>query len=379
MGINWSDDSIITPNFLNQVLQNVRSKIKINAKGKELSNNSALLEDFLTLVFYDSATISKNPIAGLALKNRRDIVQKYFNTGLFNNLNYDDDIKGVKFEKELSDIIKIGLNNFELNSDANHFYSYTGGAIGSEKIDLYKIVDNKIHDMTLWLYKYSSKKIRESYLKGTDLNSIGVSTNVDGKIDVAMNYFNINVNIHDGYLEKILPLLSSGKFTVKTSKNNRNTGMIMLGNTNPFRVFMNVTGGTGIKALERWQRTLACMGKINGFSGHSHHIPIDAELFFKIRTIYELTGYGAQYVSDLINNSFNDLNGADYIIYLNDAKKHVYVFSTAELISNIENSISNLKEVKYPNGISVDKSLWGRIKLQYVLRNTQISNLEFKV
>ena len=104
-----------------------------------------------------------------------------------------------------------------------------------------------------------------------------------------------------------------------------------------------------------WEKMLSCMDYHN-----NHHAAL---LFYQIRYMYELTGYGLQYTENKINEALGSLGAKYFIYYYPNAG--VRVISTASIINNLINAVRDDNLWKYNvKDITKEYALYAKLKMR---------------
>lgn len=151
---------------------------------------------------------------------------------------------------------------------------------------------------------------------------------VQGKIDIAGYRAELDVKGNttlSPYAKRMVKALTGATFT---AKNYISSSSLHFGNTNPFRIFATVAP-SGEDTVGRFKQMLNC------FDGHAGFHTKAPTYFYRIKAIYELTGYGTQYVRNVFNESFQG-SGARFLIY-NDPVGEIYVIPTQSIMDQLLN------------------------------------------
>lgn len=321
-------DNISTEEYLQNTLSYMKNKLIKNNDSflAQEKANAKKLQDFFNAI----GTRNYSPENFIAEKEVQQIQEKLQALGLgavwnFNNIKGTKNITNTAFEKYLSSLVK----NVMKKAEEQNWIELKGRSynlvIGKENVSILKNIEDDLVTDTLTnlvkeTYKEEGERIKGYADETKRIDHANV--NVQGKIDVGFNFsFDITVNMPDE-LKEIFNLLSDATFSAKAYATLRD---VEIGHTNSFRVFMATTQGNTENKIYHWYRMLSCMDH------HDYHEA--ALLFYQIRYIYELTGYGQQYIKEKINQVLGNSTGAKYLIYFNPGSG-VQVLSTAVIIHN---------------------------------------------
>jgi hypothetical protein len=323
--------NISTETYLMNILNEMKANIE---RGKTIEENRAeaqLLEDF----FNEIGKYNENPdniIEGSARAEMREAIQALHmgKVWSFLGVNGLKEMSGTGFEDYLGRLTNRIMQNAKKYNLATWSKSYNYIInLGSQTVDIYKNISDDIsNEVTKKLIDETYKDIRPKLEKDADEahKKLGINARVQGKIDNAMRYIDFEVTTENPILQKVLPLLAQATFSDKAYLT---TGDVVLGQTNSFRVFLAVSGeGSAEEKVYHWYRMLTCMDH------HGYHNA--SSLFYQIRYMYELTGYGLKYTENKINEALGSL-GAKYFIYYHEGK--IKVISTAVIINDLINAV----------------------------------------
>lgn len=329
-----------TSEYLQDRLDTIRANILINQQNGIDENDALLLEDFFRIIAFGQGI--DNPLAGVSLQERIDTLKKY-------NIPIDTlrkDISGFAFEDWVQDIIESSMNLFSENDIVS--WSSMVKITGKDQFNLYeKIADPVIKSAVAKAYKGAS----QTFKKMTDENNerYRLNTQVFGKIDTGNLYFNLELNTEDPYLQEIIPLLAQSTFTDKGYLTKHD---VRIGQTNPFRVFMAVSNDVDYNLrLRHWYAMLSCMEEHN-----SHGAP---RLFYELRYIYELTGYGGFYIRKEIQDVF--ARGARFFLYLSNGV--LKVIPVSRILVKLNQKLNSGKLIKQQQ-INRDYALYAILKMR---------------
>lgn len=327
------DRTIKTPIYLNEVLNRIKNDIIENKNLEIEKQNAQLIENFLNAIGGHQQD-PDNLIEGLTNQLLQEALNKLnINSSWFFN-NQKNDLTGISFEKYLEKLLNEILEKPDISTYQSKKYVVN---LGSKYVDIFKNITDDLENETVneTMKKFytgiknklieDDKKAKEKRKKSQFVSS------VQGKIDVAKKYIDFKVIVNDPVLEKVLPLLAESSFTIKAYKT---MDTVKIGQTNPYRVFLATSDKGSIKQKTyQWIRMLYCMDL--------HPTENAALLFYQIRYIYELTGYGQQYVENKISEALGQ-TGAKYFIYYHPGTG-VKVLSTAVIINNFLDMVKNDK------------------------------------
>lgn len=228
---------------------------------------------------------------------------------------------GLKLEIGISRIIK-GMGAYALAKQTNN--SIESGKTYNTFIELLESKGmsgtTNIGHATVNLVEVGNEKIREKFIEtyndvrevifnhfNTDINKsfkyINTFPAVQGKIDVNGLNASLNLKLSTNIDGGITAALQNSTFTLKNYASNLD---IHLGKTNPFRVYVSV--GADYYHYP-WPRLMNCL--------HHHYSnihPFSDIFFYRIRAIYELTGYGQNYTNSALNTLLGN-QGAKFLIF----------------------------------------------------------------
>lgn len=218
---------------------------------------------------------------------------------------------------------------------------------GNDSFDLYEgIIDPIAQSAIAEAYKHASQTYQKNANKAN--YDYQIKTEVYGKIDTGNFYCELKIATEDPYLQQLIPLLASSTFTDKGYLTKHD---VRLGQTNPFRVFMAVTSDTYDLRLRHWYAMLECMKEHS-----SHGAP---RLFYELRYIYELTGYGGSYVREAIQTIF--AKGARFFLYLSGST--LKVIPVSRILVKLNQKLKN-KTLIRQSSINMHYSLYAILKLR---------------
>lgn len=208
------------------------------------------------------------------------------------------------------------------------------------------IVKNKFNDVYVKTQEELKKYAKEESKIATFMPS------VQGKIDI--NGYTANLVIEgelkfSKYTKDILKALKDATFT---AKNYISTDTLKFGQTNPFRIFATVAPG-GHETVGRFCRMINC------FESHPNYHSKAPVLFYRIKAIYELTGFGTKYVDSALNQVISG-KGAKYLVW-NNPLGNIYVIPTQKIVNEL---IENATEESLPNGWK--DALYGKVELHQI-------------
>ena len=352
---NTSLGRLSTHNYLSSILDIARTNIMVNEANGQDEADALILEDFLNLVALGQPT--DNIILGYSMQNRKEVIESF---GIPLKQLINQDVSGLAFEDWAQSIFEQALEKAKEQQMIS--YGSKVSISGTDSFLLFEdVVDPMMQDLYAQTYRQASQTVKD---KTKEVNRYNIKADVYGKIDTANYYSDFQVHIHDEYLEKLLPLLASASFTDKAYLTKHD---VRIGQTNPFRVFVAMSPDTGQAKLDRWYRTMTCMNE-NGPHG-SHNAPL---LFYELRYIYELTGYGGYYVREEIRNLFK--NGARFFLYYSN-QTLIKVIPVSRIIKNLNAKLSSGKLIKQKN-IDKEYALYAKLKMRLTATDPMTFELE---
>lgn len=326
-----------------EYLTNIKNKMKQNImRNQSVAKSKAdaqLLENFFNEIGGQPID-PDNIVEGITREDIQDAIKRLGMGKVwhFKGSEGIKDISGVGFEDYLGRLSNRIMQNAKKQGLASWSKSYNYIInLGSSTVNLYNNITDDISNETTknlidQAYKDVKTKLDEDNMKAQ--KKYGVNAKVQGKIDNAMKLLDFTVSdIDNPALKRILPLLADSSFSDKAYLT---TGYVRIGQTNSFRVFLAVSGeGSAEEKIYHWERMLNCMDY------HDEHNA--AMLFYQIRYMYELTGYGLQYTENKINQALGNSLGAKYFIYYHPGKDNgkVRVISTAAIINDFIFAVEN--------------------------------------
>lgn len=301
-----------------------------NNKG-QISDETAVSEEFWDIVEQKTLVNALNDVTG----------GKLINENLLNFKSNNIFKQGDALERGIAQIVKAiqvlhKENAQDLYEEDISIQSKTG-MFQTQVVDLIDIVDQKAKKT---LNKFYNKTYQE--LKKHP-NKKMVMTKVFGKIDNYGISADIKIEATSQIEKDIIDCLRDATFTDKNYGSNKD---ILLGQTNPFRVYMTL--GNGRQHYNRWHRMFNCF-ELHYSTGFKH---LEApSYFYRLRAIYELTGFNMKYFSSRNQELANRLTGAGhakYLIWNTPGSDSIRVIPTSLIVANILNSENfinnNIKE-----------------------------------
>lgn len=402
---NGNGDNVTSADYLAESLQEAKTKLKLKDLNNQtnydqLKTDGKLLEKFLNdflLTSGQNAQINNKTFAlGSALDDK---VYDMINNILISRKApfVGKTTSGTTFETKIDKAITMLFNTLKdenlISFDNDVLVTDNDKSFGSTKADMYKNIDlmnfgnqqlikldNGLLDnfqtyqkdiilndlMNKSYFKVSQTvqnslntgKYTKSTLGSTVLKSAWTHKLKEQKIDNAHHFTNFKIETTlSTNLERVLQLLSSCSFSDKAYQHNH--GAVSIGKTNPFRVYLAMTQNyVDFKnRYDHWFQFLQCLDY--------HGQPDKAGLFFyKLRYIYELTGYGQvsenqQFQEILQKMSGGDINtGAQFLVYYYPGvdNNKIKVVPTKLLLYNFLKKIST-KYIVNEEDESIDKDL----------------------
>lgn len=207
--------------------------------------------------------------------------------------------------------------------------TYNTFGVGNKKLDLTEILLDEARSDIELAYQKTSEGLHNFKHKNDQMVFDGITymPEVQGKIDSVGLNAHIRISSSISAIEAdLVDALTNATFTDKNVLSNR---QLRLGQTNPFRVFLTIPAFN--RNVQRWQRMLNCFEYHTTKGLHTE----GPRYFYKIRIIYELTGYGGQYSSitqDVFGDILGDMPFAKYII-INQPSGYLRVIPTSQLLN----------------------------------------------
>ncbi len=391
-------DEINTADNLNNIYTNLINQIKdkqrqhyqnnsLNDKAKTIENFLKAIKQYQQLF---QQQLQENP-----KKNPKDIMKKFWaeneygaliqtlyeaNPHIleFNLLNKikestDQEVLSYKLGSYLEWGLTEILNTYEAAmsgrkysevKESNKGIINVGGShiVGTKQLvdEANKIMQNEYNEM----YQIMQKSLKEYNQQNID-KIAEYMPSVQGKIDI--NSFQSITEIRSDLklkpqAKEVLKALSGATFT---AKNYISTSQLHFGQTNPFRVY-TIVAAQQEDIIGHFYRMITC------FENHQNRIPDNESpvLFYRIRAIYELTGYGTRYVNTKLNDIFKG-RGADFLVWNNPINKdEIRVIPTQAIIQDL---IANAANEALPKNYK--DALFGPINLsQTDLKNIKLTD-----
>lgn len=343
-----SNKNIDTQEYLIHLYNNVKSQTandlyftdeKLKAKKlenflrlvKDIQNSKGQISDKTAFSEFWSVFEQKALIAAL-----NDVTGgKLINENLLNFKSNNIFDQGEALERGIAQIIK-GMqvlheeNARDLYEKDISIQSKTG-MFQTQIIDLADIVDQKAKKTIDKFYNKTYQELKKSKKKET--NKKVVMTKVFGKTDNYGISADIKIEATSQIEKDIIDCLREATFTDKNYSSNKD---ILLGQTNPFRVYMTL--GNGRQHYNRWHRMFNCF-ELHYNTGFKH---LEApSYFYRLRAIYELTGFNMKYFSNRNQELANRLTGAGrakYLIWNIPGSDSIRVIPTSLIVANILDS-----------------------------------------
>ena len=349
-------------------MKNSLAKKKIN---KSEQQKAKTLEDFLKELKKIQENLNKNNVSG---KDKiAEAIEELTQDSIFNTLyrmcpqlftsgflitkEKSNNATGLLLEEGIANLIKsfgqIAIDNTKnltkeqkinidlfLNNQVN---------TGQATFNLTEIPDAIAQERLVETWNQTREQFHKVSKSTKEFKYLKTMPAIQGKIDVQGLRGNLNLNISTDIDQGIIATLQDATFTLK---NYTSTNDIHLGKTNPFRVY--VAAGANTYNFP-WVRIVNCL------EHHSKDLhPKTGDYFYRIRAIYELTGYNKNGSLSYNNPLFNYLSGehAKYLIFNQGYIGGVIrVIPTSSFVIN-DSVIDNLS---IPT--SVDKILYGPISI----------------
>ena len=381
MGNKIGDKSINTPSYLSYIKDKmindiIGEKNSRKAIATQNASDAKVLEDFLNLL-HDYKPHKGYPDNLIMQFTRQDLIDaaSAIQPAIRSRIGgMQKDVTGNDFEEYFDKLIPniiysaADLGFAKIIEDKNIKINF-----GSERVDMTKNFSEEVtHEMALRAPHYClrltqagvsnawsnklwqineelkrkslSKKRRnelnqqkQTLIAGRDnmIQTYGNHLAVKGKVDT-LNDTTLEVTLESQRLpalQRVLKLLAQSSFSDKAFKKNQD---ITIGQTNSLRVFLAVSEeGTLKEKLDRWNRLLRCMDNHGQVPGHQD-VPL---MFYQIRYMYELTGYGLRYTENKITQMVGK-TGAKYFVYFNPGQGYT-VLSASSIIYNMLDAIDN--------------------------------------
>ena len=265
--------------------------------------------------------------------------------------------KGVTSEK-LGEYLEHGINRliktFQANITNKDYKSLSDFRVGAgqRQFNMDHLIQRFGRETLAELFNETSDAMFTKGYKETSGHSF--QTKVWGKIDNTGLRAELHLEGLTGIKADIAECLRNATFT---AKNYISSNDIKLGQTNPFRVFLTIPGFK--QDIQRWHRMINC------FKSHENTHSEAPEYFYRIRLIYELTGFGGYYSVDTQNEFGKILSGQTYAQYLifntHKGAGQIKVVPTKDLI-NLANVLD--KEEKTIQNKTWEEAMYGVITLK---------------
>lgn len=391
-------DEINTADNLNNIYTNLINQIKDKQRqyyqNNSLNDKAKTIENFLKAIKQYQQLFQKQ-LQENPKKNPKDIIKKFWaeneygaliqalyeaNPHIleFNLLNKikestDQEVLSYKLGSYLEQGLTEILNTYEAAmsgrkysevKESNKGIINVGGShiVGTKQLvdEANKIMQNEYNEM----YQIMQKNLKEYNQQNID-KIAEYMPSVQGKIDI--NSFQSIIEIRSDLklkpqAKEVLKALSGATFT---AKNYISTSQLHFGQTNPFRVY-TIVAAQQEDIIGHFCRMITC------FENHQNRIPDNESpvLFYRIRAIYELTGYGTRYVNAKLNDIFKG-RGADFLVWNNPINKdEIRVIPTQAIIQDL---IANAANEALPKNYK--DALFGPINLsQTDLKNIKLTD-----
>lgn len=274
-------------------------------------------------------------------------------SNLFRYTNVQGQKQGAVFESELASVVEEVLS---METGTSVKKGITN--IGTSRIN----VDQKtttLIDIDGWAAGIVESVGQTVYNKMKKMNT--KFSEVSGKIDVSGMKAQVQITAKpNSYLNRIALLLSKANFSAKSYSSNYFDGRIKmriskiaqeihLGETDLRRVYTDIfTQEAGTPPAV----SLSLYMYLKNTKNASLRTAAS-----RLRFIYELTGYGQKYVNQAIQDILDaeGIGHANYFIYNDPGSDNIYVQSTAVIVAEMWNAITDLLENK---SISLSKTFF---------------------
>lgn len=388
---NRKKDEINTKDNLTNIYVNLTDQIKKRHQESSLNNKAKKIEEFLKELkkyqqYYQQLELNSEESPKKAIKNFFDQSEyrllflllyhtnpHIFEYNLLNKIKENTDQSvipqklGSYLEWGLTEILNtyqaaISGKEYSEVKNSNKGTINIGGAhiLGTKQLvdEANEIMKKEYNGM----YQIMQENLKEYNRENTDKVAKYMSS-IQGKIDVnsfkSITEITVKLNLIP-HAQEILEALSGATFT---AKNYISTSQLHFGQTNPFRVY-TIVAAQQEDIVGHFCRMVTCF---------EHHPKKDKEnpvLFYRIRAIYELTGYGARYTNIELNKIFQG-RGADFLIWNNPTDvEEIRVIPTQAIIQDlIENAANEALPKNYKD------ALFGPISLsQTDLKNIKLTD-----
>ena len=240
-------------------------------------------------------------------------------------LQMSKDVTSAKLGEYLEHGINRLVKTFQANITNKDYDTLDGLVVGPGKrqLDLTHVIYEIGRETLADLYNTTSDAMHEAGHKDTIGHSF--TPKVWGKIDNTGLRSEIKLQGLSKIKQDIAECLRGATFT---SKNYISSNDIKLGNTNPFRIFLTIPAFE--QNLQRWHRMMNC------FKSHTFEHSEAPMWFYRIRLIYELTGFGGYYdvkTQEEFGKILSGMTYAKYLIINKPGTSDLRVIPTAAIIN----------------------------------------------
>lgn len=338
-------NTLNTEKFLSEIYKSIKSEIQQNNNINTEKAKARRIEAFLNLIKYAQAqsqnglNVNNLPFSKfwstaeqISLLNKlNEVHPELFTKSVFLNQSSDPNILGRYLEEGLNRTMK----TFESTIRTGKYDKGMKKGIGAKHAqipDLIGISNDYVSYYIKEAYNHARNSLAQ-YNKNPNLSQyINYVPTIQGKIDTVGLSADIQVSMGSNFIEQ--DLIHALKGATFTAKNYISSNDIKLGQTNPFRIFSVLTYDTGEDASTRYYRMIQC------FKSHNNSHSQAPTYFYRLRALYELTGYGLQYVKENVLSQI--MQGKTYAKFLvwNNPMGGLRVISTQSIINKIFDSVN---------------------------------------
>ena len=368
---------VSTPVYLQGIYDNMRQSLKDIQSFTVGTQGAKRLQYFLNLIkvaqksYKSSSTTADNFIEELMLDETEtallrklyEIQPALFSKGGLYSLGSGRSRRGKKLEDDLSRMVSAAQATAEDKSYNYALDLFKGNSIGiggqhvfskNYVDDIAKKVNGFIYGQTKDAMEIAAGKVDRKIRTDYD-NSASYIHSIQGKVDVAGMHMNLSYSGQLTLEQELISLLNDANFT---AKNYASSYDLHLGHTNPYYVFLMVKPAAteNDTTAGRWIRMLNC------FNNHTDTHGEAPSIFYRIRAIYELTGYGQTYKNGALNDKLGITNngkfsGANYLVFNPIGTDEIYVAYVGDIVNHLVSQINSLK------GVSAEDALFSPIVL----------------
>lgn len=342
-----------------QYFEQIVTEAKISLKMKQTPLNQAdfndaiLLQDFLNYMLFRKSSKNVYDEMFSVLIEENSGMKPFLDSIRRNFKVTSTDIKtNVELEETIRQLID---NTMQAGVKEGHFKTNPvkqGSVLGTDTMDFFQgVVDEHVKENMIIAYLSAKEGFKEHYDRGSSemKKYARILLQQQGKIDVSEQYtFETSTELNP-IMAKIYNLLTQS-FSIKGYEKG---GSIELGNTNVFRVYLSMNTLTNDidTKINRWHRMMNC---------HKYHDSHQKDIYrsvYQMRIMYELTGYGIQYLDPNIpQNEFNK-----FLIFYNGAINKIIVYPTALYLQSLFNAVFFDKTL---DDLTYEKAFYGSIILR---------------